>query len=159
MRLDIVRRTLGPSGGYFVKDKVVGKVPMLLGHSVESADVKDAKVVLSIRAVNGNRQQLSADHVIAATGYKVDLGRLTFLSSEIRSALKQVNRTPLLSSEFESSVPGLYFVGIAAANTFGPVMRFAYGADFAARTVARALRKSRSPEPTTEVASAVSATK
>ena len=78
----------------------------------------------------------------AATGYKVDLGRLGFLSSDIRSKLKAVKGTPILSSDFESSVPGLYFAGVAAANSFGPVMRFAYGADFNARTIARALSKS-----------------
>jgi hypothetical protein len=88
-----------------------------------------------------------ADHVIAATGYKVDLERLTFLSSEIRSQLKSVANTPVLSSNYESSLPGLYFVGVAAANSFGPVMRFAFGADFAARTVTRALLKTLSRQP------------
>ena len=43
----------------------------------------------------------------------------------------------MLSSSFESSVPGIYFVGIAAANSFGPVMRFAFGAGFAARRLDR----------------------
>jgi len=52
-------------------------------------------------------------------------------------------------------MPGLYFVGIAAANSFGPVMRFAFGADFAARTVTRALVKSVSREPVSVPASSV----
>jgi hypothetical protein len=39
-------------------------------------------------------------------------------------------------------VPGVYFVGLAAANSFGPVLRFVYGAAFTARTVARHLLKS-----------------
>src|SRR5580658_5584213 len=47
----------------------------------------------------------------------------------------------VLVSNFESSVPGLYFAGVSAANTFGPVMRFAFGAGFAARTLTRALEK------------------
>jgi hypothetical protein len=34
---------------------------------------------------------------------------------------------------FEPSVPGVYFVGIEAGNSFGPVMRFIFGAGFAAR--------------------------
>ncbi|MGB8985893.1 MAG: hypothetical protein WCC37_04595, partial [Candidatus Sulfotelmatobacter sp.] len=79
---------------------------------------------------------------IAATGYRVNLDRLSFVSPEIRSKLTTLAGTPALSSTCESSVPGLYFVGIAAANSFGPVMRFAFGADFAARTVTRALTKS-----------------
>jgi hypothetical protein len=32
-------------------------------------------------------------------------------------------------------------VGVAAANSFGPVMRFAFGAGFAARTVTQSLAK------------------
>jgi hypothetical protein len=56
-------------------------------------------------------------------------------------------------------VPGLYFVGIAAANSFGPVMRFAFGADFAARTVTRALTKSLSQKASmVQVRSVVSTT-
>jgi thioredoxin reductase len=142
MRLEIVRRTLGPSGGWFIKDKVVNHVPLLLGHTVQQAEVRDGKVHLQLRAQDDTPHEVVADHIISATGYKVALDRLTFLSSQIRSTLRSVESTPVLSSAFESSTPGLYFVGIAAANSFGPVMRFAFGADFAARTVTRALAKS-----------------
>jgi cation diffusion facilitator CzcD-associated flavoprotein CzcO len=142
LRLEIVRKTLGPSGGWFVKDRVTNHVPKLLGHTVERAEVRDNKVHLHVRGQDGAERQIRADHIIAATGYKVNLDRLTFVSSEIRSRLTTVGSMPALASTCESSVPGLYFVGIAAANSFGPVMRFAFGADFAARTVTRALTKS-----------------
>jgi hypothetical protein len=82
--------------------------------------------------------------VIAATGYKTDLDRLKFISPEIRAKIKSLNGTPVLSSNFESSVPGLYFAGVSAANSFGPVMRFAFGAGFAAKTLTRALEKTAS---------------
>ena len=142
LRLKIVRRTLGPSGGWFVKDKVMNQVPLLLGHTVQQVQVQDGSVHLHLRGQDGAEREVVADHIIAATGYKVDVERLTFLSCEIRSKVRTVERTPVLSSNCESSVPGLYFVGIAAANSFGPVMRFAFGAAFAARTVSRALAKS-----------------
>lgn len=142
LRLEVLRRALGPSGGWFIKDKVIGKVPLLLGRTVESTEVQNGKVCLHLRSQDGTKTVITADHVIAATGYKVDLDRLGFLSASIRSQLKSVVKTPVLSSKFESSLPGLYFVGVSAANSFGPVMRFAYGADFAARTVARALSRS-----------------
>jgi hypothetical protein len=77
--------------------------------------------------------------VIAATGYKVDLRRLAFLSAELLSQIRLVEYSPVLSSDFQASVPGLYFVGVAAANSFGPVLRFAFGADFAARHIAKQL--------------------
>jgi hypothetical protein len=142
LRLKIVGRALGPTGGWFIKDRVIGKVPLFLGYSIESAAVEGNQVRLSLRAQDGTEQKILADHVIAATGYKVDVERLTFLSAEIRSKLKTVNHAPVLSSQFESSVPGLYFTGVSAANSFGPLMRFAYGAKFSATTVARVLAKS-----------------
>jgi hypothetical protein len=77
----------------------------------------------------------------------VDTERLKFLNSDIRVKLKCVNGTPVLSSNFESSVPGLYFVGLAAANSFGPVMRFAFGAGFAARRLTQAMVKALARTP------------
>ena len=147
LRLEIVRTALGPSGGWFAKDKVIGKVPLSLEHTPEQAHIENGRVHLQLRDKDGAERTLEAEHVIAATGYKVDLDRLRFLSPEIRSKIKAVQRTPVLSTSFESSVPGLYFVGVAAANSFGPVMRFAFGAGFAARTVTEAVRQALSREP------------
>lgn len=142
LRLEAVRRVLGPSGGWFAKDKVIGKVPLLLGHTLQRAEIQNGRVRLNLRATDGSQREVVTEHVIAATGYKVDLERLKFLSAEIRSELEVVQGAPVLSSSFESSMPGLYFAGIAAANSFGPVMRFAFGAGFAARRIARAMPKS-----------------
>ena len=50
-----------------------------------------------------------------------------------------MNDTPILSRNFEASVPGLYFVGPASANSFGPLARFACGAGFTAKRLARHL--------------------
>jgi thioredoxin reductase len=147
LRLEAVRRVLGPSGGWFAKDKVIGKVPLLLGYTPERAELFGGGVRLHLRAADGTAREVLTERVIAATGYKVDLDRLKFLSHEVRSKLEVVNRAPVLSSGFESSVPGLYFAGITAANSFGPVMRFAFGAGFAARTITRAVSKSIAREP------------
>jgi thioredoxin reductase len=160
LRLEIVRRSLGPSGGWFIRDKVMNDVPLLLGYTPEQAEVRAGRVHLQLRAQDGTRREIQADHVIAATGYKVDLARLPFLSAEIRSGLKSLANSPILSSSFESSMPGLYFAGVAAANSFGPVMRFAFGADFAARTVTRRLSKSVSRQTVrTQVSEVVITTK
>jgi thioredoxin reductase len=147
LRLYIVRTHLGPAGGWFIKDKVVGRLPVWCGYTAERAEIQDGKVRLHLRSADGGEREILTEHVIAATGYKVDVERLAFLNAEIRSKIKTVEGSPVLSSNFESSMPGLYFVGIAAANSFGPVMRFAYGGAFAARQVARAIRKSFSRQP------------
>lgn len=139
LRLEAVRRALGPAGGVYIRDKVVGVVPLHLGCQVQDACVRDRKVALGLASGTGERKEIVAEHVIAATGYKVNMERLAFLDSQIRSCVKTVNGSPLLSSRFESTVPGLFFVGLAAASSFGPVMRFAFGAGFAARTVAKAV--------------------
>ncbi len=141
LRLEAVQRALGPSGGYFIKNKVVGKVPLHLGYAPEGADVRDGKVHLKLRSVNGTTKELVADHIVAGTGYRVSLDNLKFLSEEIREAVEQTNGSPVLTSNFESSVPGLYFTGIASANSFGPVMRFAFGAKFTAQRLTKILKK------------------
>jgi thioredoxin reductase len=141
IRLDIVRKALGPSGGWFIRDKVIGKMPLHLGYTPQSAEVQNGRVHLKVRSADGAEREIVTEHVIAATGYKPDLERLKFLNPEIRSKVKTLNKAPVLGSNFESSVPGLYFGGVAAANSFGPVMRFAFGAGFAARTITRAMTK------------------
>ncbi|MBV9481325.1 MAG: NAD(P)/FAD-dependent oxidoreductase [Acidobacteria bacterium] len=146
IRIEAVRRSLGPSGGWFIKDKVIGNVDLLLGYTPTGAQIEDGRVHLRMHSSNHCERSLTVDHIIAATGYKVDLERLTFLSRDIRSKIRTLDRAPVLSTRFESSVRGLYFVGVAAANSFGPVMRFAFGAGFAARTVTHALKNSLSTE-------------
>jgi|SRR5579883_609218 len=139
LRLSIVRTTLGPAGGWFIKHKVIGRIPMLLGSSIEHAEVRHDRVYLKVRGPDAEQRELVADHVIAATGYRSDLRRFQFLSPEIHSRVSTVDGTPILSSAMESSIAGLYFTGPIAANSFGPVMRFAFGARFAAPRIARAL--------------------
>ena len=149
IRLEIVRKTLGPSAGWFVRDKVMGRVPLVLGHQLESAEVQNGKVLLKLRGLDGTAREITTGHVIAATGYKVKMDRLNFVAADITSKIKTVNNTPVLNSHFESSVPGLYFIGLAAANSFGPVMRFAFGAGFAAETVTDAVLKALKRNPAT----------
>jgi cation diffusion facilitator CzcD-associated flavoprotein CzcO len=141
-RVKAVRTSLGPSAGWPSKEKFVGKVEQLLGYSVQRTEIHEGKVRLSLRAADGSERELSTEHVIAGTGYKVDLTRLKFLSDDVRSRIRLVQGSPALSSSFECSVPGLYFAGVAAANSFGPVMRFAFGAGFAAERLTKAMEKS-----------------
>jgi thioredoxin reductase len=141
LRRAIVRNTLGPSGGYFIKDRVVGKVSIQTGRTISSIAERNDKVLLQMRNREGNLQAIECDHVIGATGYKIDTQRLTFLSSGIQSDLKVAVQAPTLSANFESSVPGLYFVGFSSVGSFGPVMRFVAGTPHPARRLAAHLAK------------------
>lgn len=138
LRLRAVRRHLGPAPGWFVKDKVMGRVPMHLGAELKTAAVRNQRVHLTYRQ-QGGESTLVADHVIAATGYRVSVGQLAFLDAGLRQSLRCIEDAPVLSRNFETSVPGLYVVGLASANSFGPLTRFACGAAFTARRVSRSL--------------------
>ncbi len=142
-RLRIVRSYLGPAPGYFMRDRVIGRVGVHYGFEVAQAKPSAGGVLLSLTSESGEKQEFYADHVICGTGYKSELARLPFLREPLISSIKAVQGTPILSASFELSVPGLYFVGAIAANTFGPVLRFACGAEFAASCVARDLSRRR----------------
>jgi hypothetical protein len=100
---------------------------------------------------DGQEKELLADHVIAATGYTVDVSALRFIDRALLGAVRRVGTVPVLSRMFESSVQGLYFAGLASAGQFGPAMRFVVGARYTARTIANALR----PRPADTRASAM----
>jgi len=140
-RCKMVKEFLGPSGGWFIRNRLK-PVTIILGHILEKSEVEDEKALLHFASKNGERRKILADHVIAATGYKTNMSRINFLSSEILAGLNLIGQAPRLSSNFESSVPGLYFVGPSTATTFGPVMRFAVGAGFASKTISKHLVRS-----------------
>jgi len=129
-------KALGPLGGAFVKDRVVGKVPVGLGLAIQRIATRGSRVLLDVSDPGGARHSLQADHVIFATGYKIDVGRLGFLNQTLLSKIRLVEGAPQLSVHYESSVPGLHFIGPAAANSFGPVCRFVYGTYHPARHLA-----------------------
>jgi hypothetical protein len=105
----------------------MGGMPRILGYSLRRAETRGARIEL-------NRQGLTAgsyapSHVIVATGYRLTLRSLRFLGEHLVSAVQLAQQTPVLSSNFESSVSALHFTGWASANQFGPVMRLLPGAD------------------------------
>lgn len=138
-RLKWVQTYLGPAGGWFMTDRI-GRVPQLLGYTPIGAEVVGNRVRLEL-ATDGGRYShtIEADHIIAATGYRPRLDRLTFIQPSLRASISSLANTPILSSHFQSSVAGLYFVGPIAANSFGPLMRFAVGAKYTARRLSRHL--------------------
>lgn len=149
-RVDVVRRYLGPAPAWFVRDQVEGRIPILTGARITEARVENGRPQLVVNQGDGRTINISTDHIVAATGYKVDVRRLSFLSGQIQSELRRADQAPALSMNFESSVRGLYFVGTASANAFGPMLRFVYGADFAARRLSAHLSASASQQSATD---------
>ncbi|MHB1871718.1 MAG: NAD(P)-binding domain-containing protein [Steroidobacteraceae bacterium] len=134
-----VADTYGPGGSWWLRDRVDGRIPIHLGSTISAAAKVNDKVQLSVTSETGTSEVLT-DHVIAATGFKVDIDRLGYLDPQLkREIVREDAGIPALSNIFETSVPGLYFVGITSAPVFGPIMRFMYGAKHAAPLVAKGL--------------------
>jgi len=138
LRIRAVAGHLGPSPCWFTREAIVGKVPLHLGATLEGAESVGSGIRVTFRR-NGGTQSVEADHLIAGTGFKVALSRLSFLDAALRSRIRSTIDSPILGRRFESSVPGLYFVGVSAANSFGPLLRFAFGANYAAKRLSRHL--------------------
>ncbi len=132
LRLRLIRTHLGPKSPWHMKMRFDAGVRPYLGRAITSAREVDGKVELSL----SGGQTVTTDHVVAATGYYPDLARLTFLSDDLSRAVRTHQRMPMVSRWFESSVPGLHFVGPAAVDTFGPLMRFMVGAEYVAPRIA-----------------------
>ncbi len=131
-----------PLGGAFMKDRVIGKVPLFSGRTVEHTEMHNGKVHLrTARHQDGAKETLEVDHVIAATGYKVDVNRIAFLDADLKIRIRRRGSAPDLSMTYESSVPGLHFIGPVAANSFGPVARFVFGAIYPSRRLAHELSR------------------
>jgi cation diffusion facilitator CzcD-associated flavoprotein CzcO/predicted ATP-grasp superfamily ATP-dependent carboligase len=135
-RLRVAYTVLGPAGAWWLRPRFEGHVEALLGRTVQDAATEGEEVRLRLQGPAGE-EELTVSRVLAGTGYRVDLGKLPFLEPSLRTRVATAAGTPVLDRSFQSSVPGLHFVGYAAAGSFGPVMRFVYGAAFAARRLAQ----------------------
>jgi cation diffusion facilitator CzcD-associated flavoprotein CzcO len=136
-------KALGPAGAWWLKARIVDQFPVLLQHTLRDATLlDDGGVQLTFESPEGAKEQ-RFDRVLAGTGYSPDVKRLDFLEPLHSSiaAFEGTPGTPVLDRDFQSSVENLYFVGYLAALSFGPVMRFVYGAEFAANRVARAVAR------------------
>jgi hypothetical protein len=83
------------------------------------------------------------NHALLATGFRVDITKYPFLAPELLREVAMVNGYPVLKPGFESSLPGLHFVGAPAAYSFGPLMRFVAGTRFAGRGITRGILEQR----------------
>ena len=79
------------------------------------------------------------DHVICATGYRVNVAAYPFIGPTLAARIAARAGAPLLRSGFESSVRGLHFLGAPSTYAYGPLMRFVAGTAFAAEELCRAI--------------------
>jgi hypothetical protein len=142
-RQRVAARCIRPAGAAWLRDRLA-PAEMTLSRRIDAVAVDDATVRVSL----DDGSERTVDHVVAATGFSIDATRYGFLDRELVAALRLVDGYPVLGAGFESSVPGLHFLGAPAAASFGPIMRFVAGTRYAGPAVARAVatggRRSRS---------------
>jgi len=141
-RVRFTERYLGAAGPWWLFDRFDGKVDLRLRTEVVSAKSVGEKVLLELRDADHSETRIF-DHVIAGTGFQVDVDRIAMLDRSLAREIRRVGRAPALTRHFESSVPGLFFVGASSALSFGPLLRFVAGARVAAPRVAQRIRQAK----------------
>jgi hypothetical protein len=125
-------RAIRPAAADWLRPRIVG-VRQTTGRSIAAATSDNSRLQLSLD--DGSRRNV--DHLFLSTGYRVDVSRYEFLPPHVIQAIRKVDGYPELTDGFETTLPGLHFLGAPAARTFGPLMRFVSGTDYAARSLAR----------------------
>ena len=120
-------RAIRPAGAGWLRPRLVG-VPITLGRHIVSATVQGSQ--LHLKLDDGTDRLI--DHALLATGYRVDVSRYDFLSESLSKRLETVDGYPVLKRGLECSIPGLHFLGKPAAWSFGPLLGFVSGTEFAA---------------------------
>jgi pyruvate/2-oxoglutarate dehydrogenase complex dihydrolipoamide dehydrogenase (E3) component len=87
---------------------------------------------------------VNVHHIILATGYMPNMQNVTFLDrATIVPELQTLNGSPMLNTEFQTSLPNLYVTGLAAVQDFGPFFGFTVACPVAARIIGEAVAQSK----------------
>ncbi len=96
---------------------------------------------VELRLDDGTERRV--DHVLLGTGYRVDIAKYEFLSRDLIREVRQLDGYPIVGRGLCASAPGLHFTGAPAARSFGPLLYFVTGTDFASREITSWFRHNR----------------
>ena len=138
IRDKIRTRAVRPAGSKWLPPRLTS-VKISTGRTVRAAQ----SVGEEVRLVLDDGSERRVDHVLLGTGYDVDIARYNFLSSGLVTEMRRLDGYPSLRSGFRSSVPGLHFIGATAARSFGPLLYFVAGTEFASRELSGHISRNR----------------
>ena len=130
----LTRRSIRPAGARWLVGRL-RDVSIKLDTSVASYSVKGDRV--EVRLSDGSADEI--DHLLLGTGYRIDISKFPFLTSEMTAGIRQVNGYPRLEEGFETTIPGLHIIGAPAAWSYGALLRFVSGAGYASRALVRSI--------------------
>ena len=138
LRDKIRKRAVRPIGSKWLRPRLA-HTKASVGRAVRAARSAGDEVILKLD--DGSERRV--DHVLMGTGYDVDIARYDFLSPDLVRDVQQLNGYPDLKPGFRSSVAGLHFIGATAARSFGPLLYFVTGTEFASRALTSYILKNR----------------
>lgn len=141
LRARVVRTHLPPEGAWWLRPRVEHKIPVHYSASVVKVRETADGIALTLATPDcASACEIVVDRIVAGTGFAVDIDRLDFLDAELRRQIERIEEGPRLTEAFESTVPGLYFVGPASAMSFGPLFRFVAGVPYTSTVLSQRLK-------------------
>jgi thioredoxin reductase len=125
-------RSIRPAAAAWLRPRLE-EVPITHGRHPVGATMRGDEVVVQL----DDGSERPVDVVVAGTGFRLDVTAHPLLATELAARVRARDGYPRLDRGYESSVPGLHFVGALAAKSQGPVMRFVSGTWLTAPAVAR----------------------
>jgi cation diffusion facilitator CzcD-associated flavoprotein CzcO len=121
----------------------VRRPPISLWPNTRVAAVRepaDGSFAVTLEGADG-RRVLDIDRIVLATGYKVNISRVSLLAQgNLLPRLAMDNGAPVLDEHLQSSVPGLFMTSLLATRDFGPFFAFTVAVRASARLIGQALR-------------------
>jgi thioredoxin reductase len=136
LRDKIRKRAVRPAGSPWLRPRLAN-VSIKIGRYVTEAKPSGSRVALKL----DDGSSSTADFILLGTGYSVDISKFNFLSPEMLKSVRTYDGYPVLQPGFQTSLPGLHFVGAAAARSFGPLLYFVAGTEFASTALASSIVK------------------
>jgi FAD-dependent urate hydroxylase len=128
LRDRIRKRAVRSAGSRWLPDRLAS-VKTTTGRSVAKASAAGDEITLKLD--DGSERRV--DHVVLGTGYQVDISRYKFLPQNLVTEIEQFEGYPKLAGGFRSSVHNMHFIGATAARSFGPLLYFVAGTEFASQ--------------------------
>jgi cation diffusion facilitator CzcD-associated flavoprotein CzcO len=111
-----------PIGSYWLEPRLES-VRVKAQANITAARVADGH--LQMEFADGSTEQ--ADAALLATGYKIDISRYQILDRELVAKIRTDHGYPVLDTQLQTSVSGLFMAGVVGEKTLGPTLRFVTG--------------------------------
>jgi FAD-dependent urate hydroxylase len=123
VRDQLLRACARPIGAYWLEPRLK-RVEVRTSVSVTRAAVDGTGLKLELS--NGSNDHV--DFVVLATGYKIDISRYHILDSSLQQHIQKTPEGyPVLDTNLQTSVKGLFMAGVIGEKTLGPTLRFVTG--------------------------------